>query len=144
LGDGLLFGHAVHLPQVPCRADGDDAGGADQSNSPAAQGKMSPPMTIVFIEARRASGDMINSVFNIRPCKMASSDGSKSSGLGTPKTFWVRKIGFYGLGGDSDEAPLAVAGHSSTDLLTFHHSGSFLPRFLVEILVTFSRPFCTP
>jgi hypothetical protein len=63
-GDGLFLGHP---PKVPCRANGDYAGEADQGNSPTPQEKMSPPMTVVFIEARRASGDMINGVFSIRP-----------------------------------------------------------------------------
>jgi hypothetical protein len=63
-GDGLFLGHP---PKVPCRANGDYAGEADQGKSPAPQEKMSPPMTVVFIEARRASGDMINGVFSIRP-----------------------------------------------------------------------------
>jgi hypothetical protein len=50
---------------VPCRAAGDYAGEADQGKSPATQEKMSSPMTVVFIEAGRASGDMINGVFGV-------------------------------------------------------------------------------
>src|SRR5438045_1686117 len=66
VSDGLLFGYVVHPPEMPHRDDGDHAGDADQSKATAALEKMSPPVTVVFSEARRASGDMIDNVFNIQ------------------------------------------------------------------------------